>query len=282
MRRSQPRLLVLAALLLIALGLYGLDQGGFLAPGKDVLLQPMAGLQSFLARQVSGIRALLNRPGDVKALRERNAELEQTVVQLQLEVTRLKEQEADLQVLASLLNYARAHHESRYVAADVIARDPNPFMRYLIINRGSDAGIARDMPVITADGLVGRVVQVTAVAAKVELIVDPAAAINARLQENRAEGVVSGQLAGDMRMEYISQEVEVKPGHHVLTSGLGGRYPPDIPVGEVTSVRRRDFELFQEADVRPSVDFDEVEIVLVITNFTPVSLTEFQATPAAA
>lgn len=280
MNRLQSRTLLMATLVFVVLGLFGLQQAGFLLPAESVVLRPIVGFQQFLSTQYNGILALFTSPSDLKALRERNAQLEQTVAQLQLEVIRLKEQEAELHILEGLVSYARQAPENRYVAADVIARDPNPFLRYIVINKGSDSGVAKDMPVITAEGLVGRVVQATAFAAKVELIVDPSAAVNARIQESRGEGVVSGQLAGDLRMEYISQEVKAEPGQKVLTSGLGRRYPPDLLIGEITSVRRRDFELFQEADIRPSVDFSSVEIVLVITNFTPLGLNEFEATPA--
>lgn len=281
MNRLQSRSLFLGALLMAILGLFILQRAGLLNPAESVVLRPVIGFQTFLSRQFSGFRELFTAPGDIKQLRERNAELEQIAAQLQLEVIRLKEQEAELHILEGLVNYARQSPENRYVAADVIARDPNPFLRYLVINKGLDAGVMKDMPVITAQGLVGRVVQVTAIAAKVELIVDPSAAVNARIQESRGEGVVSGQLAGDLRMEYISQEIDVQPGQRVLTSGLGGRYPANLLIGEITSVRRRDFELFQEADIRPSVDFRTVEIVLVITNFAPLPLNEFQTTPVA-
>jgi rod shape-determining protein MreC len=70
----------------------------------------------------------------------------------------------------------------------------------------------------------------------------------------------------------IAQDVTVEIGDVALTSGLGGSYPPDLIVGQVVSVRKRDYELFQQASIQPAVDFARLEIVLVITNFRPVDI----------
>jgi rod shape-determining protein MreC len=119
--------------------------------------------------------------------------------------------------------------------------------------------------------LVGRVVEVYPTASRVALITDPAEAVNVRLQDSRADGVTSAQPNGELRVDMIDQDAEVASGELVLTSGLGGNFPPQIPVGQVISVRRRDFEVFQQAVITPSVDFENLEILLVVTNFVPLS-----------
>jgi rod shape-determining protein MreC len=123
------------------------------------------------------------------------------------------------------------------------------------------------MPVVTERGLVGRVVEVFATVSRVQLIVDPEAAVNVILQSSRAEGVTVAQANGELWVDLISQEADVAPEELVLTSGLGGGYPADIPIGEVISVRRRDFEIFQQATIQPAVDFERLQVVLVIVNF---------------
>jgi rod shape-determining protein MreC len=128
------------------------------------------------------------------------------------------------------------------------------------------------MPVVTNQGLIGRVDAVIADAARVQLITDPASAINIRLQNADTDAVLIGSVTGDLSLDMISQEVTVESGDVVLTSGLGGGYPPDLIVGQVLNVRKRDFELFQQATVQPAVDFSRLEIVLVITNFRPVDI----------
>jgi rod shape-determining protein MreC len=92
------------------------------------------------------------------------------------------------------------------------------------------------------------------------------------LQNADTDAVLAGSVTGDLSLDMISQDVTVEPGDVVLTSGLGGGFPPDLIVGQVLNVRKRDFELFQQASIQPAVDFARLEIVLVITNFRPVDI----------
>ena len=172
----------------------------------------------------------------------------------------------------SLVDFSRANPESTYKGAAVVGRDPSPFLHYIIINRGSSDDILRGMPVVTNQGLIGRVDAVIADAARVQLITDPASAINVRLQNTDTDAVLVGSVTGDLSLDMISQNVAVESGDVVLTSGLGGGYPPDLIIGQVLNVRKRDFELFQQASIQPAVDFTRLEIVLVITNFRPVDI----------
>jgi rod shape-determining protein MreC len=265
-------LLTAVTLILVAAGLLILSQGGMLESAQDTILRPISGIQSWISIRFSAVRDLLRTPGDVAGLRTRNSELEIEVAQLQQEIIGLKEQIAEAEILSALLNYARTRPENRYIAADVIGKDTSPFLRSVWIGRGSDDGIITNMPVITERGLTGRIVEVNATSARVQLITDPEMAVNVLLQNSRAEGVLAPQRGGEIWIDLIDQEADVSPGELVITSGLGGRFPPDIPVGEVISVRKRDFELFQQAVIQPAVDIENLEIVLVITNFRPFLL----------
>jgi rod shape-determining protein MreC len=84
--------------------------------------------------------------------------------------------------------------------------------------------------------------------------------------------VLSGTITGDLILEFIPQSANVNPGDLVLSSGFGGNYPPNILIGQVTSIRSLDFDPFQSGSVQPVVDFEQLEIVLVITNFQPIDL----------
>jgi rod shape-determining protein MreC len=194
--------------------------------------------------------------------------MEAEVSRLQTEIIVLKQQISETRVLSALVDFARVQPENRYLAATVIGRDPSPFLEYVIINRGSDDGLRRGMPVVTQQGLVGRVAAVTADAARVQLITDPASTINVKLEPSRAQAM-------------IPQSAPVEIGDLILTSGLGGNYPTNILVGQVTSVRRRETDLFQSASVQPVMDFNQLEIVLIITNFRPVDISPLVPTPSA-
>jgi rod shape-determining protein MreC len=126
------------------------------------------------------------------------------------------------------------------------------------------------MPVVTDQGLIGRIDAVIADAARVQLITDPASTVNVRLQNAEVDATLNGSVTGDVTLDQIPQDTALQAGDLVLTSGLGGGYPADLIIGQVINVRARDFDLFQQATVQPVVDFNRLQIVLVITNFKPV------------
>jgi rod shape-determining protein MreC len=126
------------------------------------------------------------------------------------------------------------------------------------------------MPVITGRGLVGRVTATGDRWARVLLLIDPSSSVNVLVQRSRATGVIQGQEDGSLRMRYIAQDGDILPGDIILTSGLGGMFPKGLVVGQVTTVEQRDIAMFKEAQVRPTVDFGRLEMVMVITGFQPV------------
>ena len=280
-RTLRFRTAVAVVLLGIAVALAGLSASGSLGTVRGGLAGVLAPAQAWLTRQYNVLGDFFTSPRDTRALRERNVQLEQRVAELELQLLQSQQQQAELNVLRSLLNYAASAPTNRYLAADVIGFDTDPFVKYIILNRGSDDGVTRDMPVVTNAGLVGRVTEVTGNAAKVQLIVDPDSAVNVRVLSTRAEGVAVGQLTGDLSLEFITQDTPLAVGDKVVTSGLGGSYPADVPVGEVVSLRSEAQQIFQQAVLRPSVDFGSLEVVLVLINFRPADIAPFQqATPA--
>jgi len=106
------------------------------------------------------------------------------------------------------------------------------------------------------------------------IITDPRSSVSALIQSSRATGQVQGLVSGDMAMKYISQEKVVNEGEIVLTSGLGGNLPKGLVIGQIIDIKQRDSDLFQQAIVHPTVDFDNLEKVLVITSFEPVDVTK--------
>jgi rod shape-determining protein MreC len=284
MTRLQARTIFVAVLVAAILALFVLNQAGRLQGAKAVLQVPLTALQRGIAGITGGLVGAFQNDPDAAAVRQHNAELEAQVAQLQKQVVELQESQAELKLTSALLNYARSEPENSYRAATVIGRDTSPFLSYAIIDQGTDNGIARDMPVITDQGLVGTVVLTTCCAATIRLITDPDSAVNARLQASRDEGSAVGRFGGGLELQYLSQQAQVRPGDLVLTSGLGAAFPPGLVLGSVSAVQRQDYEVLQKASLTPAVDFNRLEIVLVITNFKPVDLAPLlQATaPAAA
>ncbi len=271
MSRTSSRALLALTLVLIAGGLLILNLGGYLQAAQGLALRPIGGIQSWISQRVSAVRTLLTSPRDLAELTAENQRLQAEVARLEREVIALREQANEAEVLAGLLGYARTRPESRYVAARVIGQDVSPFIRSIWIGQGSDAGVQRGMPVVTERGLVGRVAEVFSTVSRVQLITDPESVVNVRLQTSRADGALRARVNGELWVDLIEQSVSVTPGELVLSSGLGGAFPEDIPVGQIVTVRKRDYELFQQAVVQPSADLDHLEVVLVIANFRPLA-----------
>jgi rod shape-determining protein MreC len=236
------------------------------------LLNPIVAAQTWIATRYQVVQGFIQAPQDTIRLRQRNAELEAEVARLQAQVIELQQRISETSILSALVDFARANPEYSYQGAAVIGYDTSPFLRYVLINRGSDQGLRRGMPVVTQQGLVGRVAAVTSSAARVQLITDTASSVNVRLDPSGAQAVLNGQITGDVLLEMIPQDANIEVGDLVLTSGLGGSYPPNLLVGQVSGVRSQAQDLFQRATVQTAVDFSQLEIVLVITNFRPVDI----------
>jgi len=271
--KLSPRTFRALVIGLVVVGLLALSLGGYLTPLTRLSTQPILAVQTWLARTYQGIRIYLEAPKSLNALRAENQRLKAEVSRLQTEVVTLQQQLAEAELLSALLDCARAHPENQYKAAQVIGRDPSPFVHYIIINRGSDDGLRVGMPVVSAEGLVGHVSALLPNAARVQLITDPQSAVDVVTQPSHTNAVLIGSLTGELSLDMVPQQAKIKTGDLVLTSGLGGRYPPNILAGQVVSVRKLAYALFQEAAVQPVVDFRQLQIVLVIVNFRPVDIT---------
>jgi rod shape-determining protein MreC len=278
---SRPRSLQTLVFVLVAAGLIALALGGYLTPLTRIILNPLVAVQTWVATRYQAVQDFVSAPKDTARLRQRNSELEAEVARLQTQIIELQEQLSETNVLSALVDFARANPENRYQAAAVIARDPSPFLQYVIINRGSDDGMRRGMPVVTQQGLIGRIAAVTAGAARVQLITDPASTVNVRLQPSGAQAILQGQLTGEILLDMIPQEATVQAGDLVLTSGLGGGYPPNLLIGQVASIRSRAQDIFQRASVQTVVDFSRINIVLVIVNFKPIDIQPLLPNPGA-
>jgi rod shape-determining protein MreC len=272
MRPSKNNPYQFITLVVLAAGVLLLALGGYLSPILSGALQPVYGVQTWLYDRFQAIQDFINAPADIARLREENSELRSENAALQTQIIALQQQVTEIELLSALLDFARARPENTYQAAAVIGRDPSPFLHYIIINRGSDDGIRRGMPVVAPEGLIGRVAQVTANAARVELISDPAAEVAVRLQPSEVDGVLSGSITGDLGIDLIPQDATLQAGDLVFTSGIGGLYPSNLLIGQVSSVVQEAQALFQTATVQPVVDFTRLEIVLVITNFQPIDV----------
>ena len=202
--------------------------GGYFGAASSSLTDSLVNVQGWFSSRFVALQEIFTAPRDVTTLRQQNADLQNEVADLQAQVIQLQQQVGETERLAALVDFAQARVENTYKGAAVIGRDPSPFLHYVIINVGSNDGILRGMPVVTDQGLVGRIDAVIADAARVQLITDPASRVNVRLQNADEDGSLIGSVTGDVILELIPQDANIETGDLVLTSGLGGGYPPDL------------------------------------------------------
>ncbi|MBI5958660.1 MAG: rod shape-determining protein MreC [Chloroflexi bacterium] len=263
--------------LLVVLVLIALSAQGALGPFESILSIPLNLLQRVVGTPVREAGGLVDDLSEYRRLEQRNQDLEESLAIYQAENAQLREKAQDYDRMAALLDYNRFGPEDQeYVTCDVIGMDTAGFVRAIQINCGRRDGVSLLDPVVTELGLVGRVAQLSATGAEVLLLTDPNSSANARLQQTRDDGVVIGQLTGDLLMSFLPLDAVVQEGDLVVTNGLGQTLPAGLVAGRVLSVGLSENELYQEARVRSLVDFDRLEIVQVIINFEPVDISVFQ------
>ncbi len=271
------RVFSFAMTLVLVVALIFLGVTGALSTVENLAAVPLHLLQRVVSSPAQAISGAIDDLAEYRRQKQRIDDLEEALAVYQAELAQLREKGADYDRLAALLDYNRFGPEDHeYVTCDVIGMDTAGFVRAIQIDCGRRDGVELMDPVVTERGLVGRVTQVSATGAEVLLVTDPTSRVNARLQSTREDGVVSGQLVGDLLMSFIPLEAQVREGDLVLTNGLGQMLPADLVVGQVLSVGLSEDELYQEARVRSLVDFDRLEIVQVIINFEPVDLSVFE------
>jgi rod shape-determining protein MreC len=200
---------------------------------------------------------------DLRALRDENLRLQREAAILQRRISQLEEQALETQRLQGLLAM-RETSRAKYLAARVVGKDATNWFKTILIDRGSQSGLRRNQPVVAPDGVVGRVVEVTPTAAKIQLITDPVSAAGGLIQRTRVTGIVSGNLGSGLKVRYLPLLADVAVGDEVITSGMGGVFPKGVPLGRVIAVERRSGALFQEATLAPKVDLARLEEVLIL------------------
>lgn len=221
-----------------------------------------AEVQRVMMTGVDGIRGIWDGYLDLRAVRDENEQLRRELqgMQVRLQEERAQAQRGDR--LAQLLDLReRAGVET--VAAEVIAGPASPESRTVTIDKGASDGLAGDMAVLAATGVIGRVILPSRRAAKVQLLIDHSAAAAALIERTRAQGLVVGNGNELLQMEYVPGTADVRPGDRVVTSGIDGIYPKGFEIGTVEKVDRGP-GTFHEILVRPAVDFSRVEEVLIV------------------
>lgn len=215
-------------------------------------------LPSDLVNSVLPRRELLQ---EIDNLRRQNQELE--AQKLQVAAIAMEDEQ-----LRSLLGWEK-QQPWKFRVAHVVTRDPANWWRTVEIDLGSRDGMTPNLPVLTTDGLVGRIWSVGYTRSQVILVGDPKCKVSALVEDPAQDtGILSasGPLDSSLAdLTYLSGTADVKPGQTVVTSGIGGVFPKGIPLGQIVDARQVDFGLYTEARVKLSANLGSLEDVLVLT-----------------
>ena len=206
-----------------------------------------------------------------ETLEAENEQLRQQVAELRRQVSESAYDRVQNEQLRQLLSISDPGYSFEYVSADVVSVPADGWNYTFGINVGTRAGICKGQVVVSAGGLVGKVIDVGVNWATVSGFIDPQISVGAMLLSSGDVGITEGTLAlkaeGLCRLKYLKRDAVVNRGDDVYTSGLGGLYPKGIPVGTVEDLSYEDNGLTLTAVIRPAVDFSGLKEVFVITNF---------------
>ncbi len=198
----------------------------------------------------------------LRGVRAENRQLKEQIEQMRLEQVRLSEDAGQARRLQNLLGF-KEQFVAKTVAAQVIGTSGSDFSRVITIDKGENSGIRRDMAVMTADGIVGKVLMVYPSVAQVLLINDQTSGVGVILGNTRLQGVLAGTVNGEVTLNGIMSDEQVPVGESVLTSGGDQIFPKGLPVGTVTKVGAGK-DLFLNIRIKPAADLSKLEEVLVL------------------
>jgi rod shape-determining protein MreC len=213
-----------------------------------------------------GARGDLSSLSQLFRLQQENQRLKSELTLYNSLKLELQEVQADNTRLRGLLYLKNQLGTWRLLAASVVARNPDTWFSTITIGRGSLAGVKVNMSVIVPQGVVGRVVSVSPESAQVMLLLDPSSGAGALDVRSRSAGVVLGRdpITGTLRFELFGPKPDVVPGDAVVTSGLSEYFPKGLLIGQVVGVATSQGGLTETATVKPSVNFNQLETVMVV------------------
>jgi rod shape-determining protein MreC len=200
---------------------------------------------------------------DIFRVKAQNSALRQRVGALEHEVATLREAIFHGQNLVDIAEFSR-DIEGRKLTARVIGASPTAWFNVVIVDRGSSDGVERFMPVVSASGVAGYIMEVYRYSSKVMLLTDPNSKISVISQRSRARGVVQGSEVRGCVLKYVETTADLAEGDILITSGNSRIYPEGLIVGRIKHLAKRPGEFFQEALVAPETDFARLELVAII------------------
>ena len=267
--RNRPLIITIILVIVLTVMLFMTSSAGG-SGANSIIGQAIVPLQQGLYSTTESISSWFTNIFAKGDLEKENASLKEQVADLKSELGDYEEIKAENDRYKKLLNVKDLTGDLKTVTAKVIGKSPSVWVSTFTINVGKNDGILVNMPVITNDGLVGRIVEVAPTYSKVMTIQDSSSGIPALVERTRDTGVVTANVSGvgdtqeTLNLSYLPDGADVVPGDKIITSGLGGLYPKGLPIGEVSAVSKSGENTESAVKVLSSVDFNHVEEVVVI------------------
>ena len=231
---------------------------------RTLLLDGLASIERLTDGAVSGVGGIWRGYVALVDLQAENGRLRKENERLRMQWTENREQLNEAARIRALAGFEAAG-VGKTVVARVIGRDTSTGRQTLTLNRGQSSGIQKDTPVITPDGVVGRVVTAGQFSSIVQSITDAESAIGILAGDARQQGILKGNGARLLDLDYIDDDSFLKAGDTFVTSGMDKIYPKGLPVGTAVTVGHpEDGGLFKKVTIRTAVDFGRLEEVLCV------------------
>ena len=263
-------ILVLILLLFICFILMGVSQSKITIRFKSIAYGVLYPFQFAGVRSITLVKDFFTSIENNRQLKQELAQVKKLLEQYEQSQYEYEEIKRENKRLRSLIGI-QSEIEYETVIAEIVAKSPQNFYKTLVVNRGKSSGIEKWMPVVAYQNetrcVVGKVIDVQQFSARIQPIIDQSSYIGAMLMESRYSGLLQGQspISDNCLMQFVDRRAEINYGELVVTSGMGGVFPKGIVIGEIVSVSKKRYGIFQEALVSPVVDYGRLEEVYIIT-----------------
>ena len=236
-------------------------------PIGQIVISVISPVQEVVTESLGYFKGIWRHYFDLVNVSKENDQLQKRLEETAAKNNALKEMELSNERMRELLGF-QASLQRQVAAAEVVGRDPSAWFKTVIINKGKKNGVAKGMPVVTPAGVVGLIMEASGHFSKVLLVIDQNSAVDALVQSTRARGIIKGEPSGGLTFEYSLRRLDINKGDTVISSGLDNVYPKGLRIGYVQQVKKPDAGIFQEVFVTPYVNFEKLEEVLVILDYS--------------
>ena len=267
--KNKPLIIMLIAILLLGILAFVTSADRSVSWIESTLGSVIQPVQSFAAKASNGIISFVQKVFKTSDADKELEQLQVRMAQLEQAADENAKLKAENERLKKLLNYVETLENYEYVTAVVTGNSQGVWFETFTINAGRNKGIEKDMPVVCAEGLIGRVIEVGASWSKATAIIDPSSEVSVMVERTRDIGVVRGSFSAtsdnQLELYFLPSGFDLVPGDKIVTSGMSSIFPKTITVGTVSEVTRRSAEGSQSnAIIEPAVDFGHLEEVLVL------------------